>query len=164
MDKKSDLLSQGPKSHHPQVTPSPNQQQTPSTQTIVNSTNNNSSVSNNNRKSSETVTSPEEELELTKADDDQLEDSKDSTAAAKAILKSALGEDDDEEDEQEPADAPSVESELAEESQTPASCSDTATVDKSSAEGEAEAPESGEPKVDESAKGEEVQDEVKKVG
>lgn len=162
MDKKSDLLSQGPKSHHPQVTQSPNQQQTPSTQTIVNSTNNNSSVSNNNRKSSETVTSSEEELELTKAEDDQLEDGKDSTVAAQAILASALGEDED--DEPEAADTPSVESELvADESQKPAA-SDTAPVDTTSAEREAEAPESSEAKVEEAAKGEDPQDEVKKVG
>lgn len=60
MDKKAEMLSQGPKSLHLQNTHSPNQQQS----STVNSTNNNISVSNNNRKSSETVTSsPEVKVE-----------------------------------------------------------------------------------------------------
>lgn len=146
----------GPKSHHIQVTPSPNQllqQQQPSTQTIVNSTNNNSSVSNNNRKSSETVTSSPEghaEEEAAKAfSGTTANDSQEAKA-----LTTSLNEDEE---------VPLKEAQLKDESQQlQIKSSEAANVDSNNS-GEDVAPSKEEPAIDAVKKGEDDSPGVKKV-
>lgn len=151
----------GPKSHHIQVTPSPNQllqQQQPSTQTIVNSTNNNSSVSNNNRKSSETVTSSPEghaEEETAKAfSGTTANDSQEEKAEAAKALTTSLNEDEE---------VPLKEAQLKDESQQLLiKPSEAANVDSNNSS-EDVAPSKEEPAIDAVKKGEDDSPGVKKV-
>ena len=145
MDKKADMIN-GPKSHHPQVTATPNaqQSQTPSTQTIVNSTNNNISVSNNSRKSSETVTSEEavttsteeQEKEAQPEPKAQSEEATTPTVNAAKALAAALGEEEEEKSAPKTS-SPVPQSEETQEEQHPPQLtpsSDTLNVDSSNSE------------------------------
>lgn len=157
VDKKAELVN-GPKSHHIQVTQSPNQLlQEPATQTTVNSTNNNSSVSNNNRKSTETVTSsPEDHVEEEPAK--ALSESTDDNREVKAGAAKTFAE----LDEKIEVSLKEDHSELKDELQQPQikSSSDAAKADTNN--GAEIVPQSKEPAID-SVKSEDESLSVKKV-
>lgn len=167
MDKKADMIN-GPKSHHPQVTPSPNvqqPQQTPPTQTIVNSTNKNISVSNNNRKSSETVTSsPDDEQKELPEPKAQIEKPATTsvTAAAKA-LAAALGEESEEDTSLPETSSTSLKTEELQQPPQLASSSDTVNVDSSNNEEMAVTVEKESEMTEPEVKADEEDSSVKKV-